>query len=257
MSNERNGRIMLELNNKNAIVTGASRGIGKAIALKLASLGANVAVVYAGNADKAAETVSEIEVLGVKAKAYCCDISSFDASKELITSVIEEFGGVDILVNNAGIVKDCLVLSMKEEDFDRVIDVNLKGAFNMIKNVYQHMMKKRRGRIINLSSVVGLNGNAGQANYAAAKAGIIGMTKSVAKELAARGVTVNAVAPGFIDTDMTASLSEKTKEAILGSIPAKKMGSPEDIANAVAFLSSDEAAYITGEVIKVDGGMAM
>lgn len=248
---------MLDFSNKNAIVTGASRGIGKAIALKLASLGANVAVVYAGNAEKAAETVSEIENIGVKAKAYCCDISSFDAAKELISSVIEEFGGIDILVNNAGIVKDCLVLSMKEDDFDRVIDVNLKGAFNMIKNVYQHMMKKRRGRIINLSSVVGLNGNAGQANYAAAKAGIIGMTKSVAKELAARGVTVNAIAPGFINTDMTASLSDKNKEAIMGSIPAKKMGSPEDIANAVAFLASDEAAYITGEVIKVDGGMAM
>lgn len=248
---------MFELTNKNAIVTGASRGIGKAVALKLAALGANVAVVYAGNAEKANETVAEIEALGVKAKAYCCDVSRFDSAKELIASVIEEFGGVDILVNNAGIVKDCLVLSMKEEDFDRVIDVNLKGTFNMIKNVYQHMMKKRRGRIINLSSVVGLNGNAGQANYAAAKAGIIGMTKSVAKELAARGVTVNAIAPGFIGTDMTAALSDKNKEAIMASIPAKKMGTPDDIANAVAFLASDEAAYITGEVIKVDGGMAM
>ena len=248
---------MFELTNKNAIVTGASRGIGKAVALKLAALGANVAVVYAGNAEKANETVAEIEALGVKAKAYCCDISSFDSAKELIASVIEEFGGVDILVNNAGIVKDCLVLSMKEEDFDRVIDVNLKGTFNMIKNVYPHMMKKRRGRIINLSSVVGLNGNAGQANYAAAKAGIIGMTKSVAKELAARGVTVNAIAPGFIGTDMTAALSDKNKEAIMASIPAKKMGTPDDIANTVAFLASDEASYITGEVIKVDGGMAM
>lgn len=248
---------MFELTNKNAIVTGASRGIGKAVALKLSALGANVAVVYAGNAEKANETVAEIESLGVKSKAYCCDISSFDSAKELIASVIEEFGGVDILVNNAGIVKDCLVLSMKEEDFDRVIDVNLKGTFNMIKNVYQHMMKKRRGRIINLSSVVGLNGNAGQANYAAAKAGIIGMTKSVAKELAARGVTVNAIAPGFIGTDMTAALSDKNKEAIMASIPAKKMGTPDDIANTVAFLASDEASYITGEVIKVDGGMAM
>ena len=248
---------MFELTNKTAIVTGASRGIGKAVALKLAALGANVAVVYAGNAEKANETVAEIETLGVKAKAYCCDVSSFNSAKELIAAVIEEFGGIDILVNNAGIVKDCLVLSMKEEDFDRVIDVNLKGTFNMIKNVYQHMMKKRRGRIINLSSVVGLNGNAGQANYAAAKAGIIGITKSVAKELAARGVTVNAVAPGFIDTDMTATLSDKSKEAIMSAIPARKMGSPEDIANTVAFLASDEAAYITGEVIRVDGGMAM
>ncbi len=248
---------MLDLNNKNAIITGASRGIGRAVAVKLASLGANIAVVYAGNAEKAAETVSEIEALGVKAKAYRCDVSSFDAAKELVASVIEDFGCVDILVNNAGIVKDCLVLSMKEEDFDRVIDVNLKGTFNMIKNVYQHMMKKRRGRIINMSSVVGLNGNAGQANYAAAKAGIIGMSKSIAKELAARGVTVNIVAPGFIDTDMTSALSEKNKEAIMGTIPAKRMGSPEDISNAVAFLASDEASYITGEVIRVDGGMAM
>lgn len=248
---------MLDLSNKNAIVTGASRGIGKAVAVKLASLGANVAVVYAGNAEKAAETAAEIEALGVRAKAYCCDVSNFDAAKDLTASVIEDFGCVDILVNNAGIVKDCLMLSMKEEDFDRVIDVNLKGTFNMVKNVYQHMMKKRRGRIINISSVVGLNGNAGQSNYAAAKAGIIGMSKSVAKELAARGVTVNVVAPGFIATDMTSALSDKNKEAIMGTIPAKKMGTPEDIANTVAFLASDDASYITGEVIRVDGGMAM
>lgn len=247
----------MNLSGKNAVVTGSSRGIGKAIALKLASLGANVAVVYAGNAEKAAETVAEIEALGVKAKAYTCNVADFAQTKSLVAAVIEDFGGIDILVNNAGIIRDGLVLSMKEEDFDKVIDVNLKGAFNMIKNTYQHFMKKRRGRIISISSVVGINGNAGQANYASAKAGIIGLTKSVAKELAARGVTVNAVAPGYIETDMTNSMPEKAKEAIISAIPMKRVGQGEDIANAVAFLASDEASYITGEVIKVDGGMAI
>lgn len=248
---------MMNLSEKNAVVTGSSRGIGKAIALKLASLGANVAVVYAGNAEKAAETVAEIEALGVKAKAYACDVSDFEAAKALVAEVIADFGGIDILVNNAGIIRDGLVLSMKEDDFDKVINVNLKGSFNMIKNTYQHFMKKRRGRIINISSVVGINGNAGQANYASAKAGIIGLTKSVAKELAARNVTVNAVAPGYIETDMTNSMPEKAKEAVMASIPMRRVGQGEDIANTVAFLASDEAAYITGEVIKVDGGMAI
>ena len=248
---------MINLSEKNAIVTGSSRGIGKAVALKLAAQGANVAVVYAGNAEKAAETVAEIEALGVKAKAYACDVSDFEAAKALVAEVIADFGGIDILVNNAGIIRDGLVLSMKEEDFDKVISVNLKGSFNMIKNTYQHFMKKRRGRIINISSIVGINGNAGQANYASAKAGIIGLTKSVAKELAARNVTVNAIAPGYIETDMTNSMSEKAKDAVMSSIPMKRVGQGEDIANAVAFLASDEAAYITGEVIKVDGGMAI
>ena len=248
---------MLDLSGKNAVVTGSSRGIGKAIALKLAALGANIAVVYAGNAEKANETVSEIEALGVKAKAYMCNVADFDEVKALVADIIAEFGGIDILVNNAGIIRDGLVLSMKEEDFDKVIDVNLKGSFNMIKNTYQHFMKKRRGRIINISSIVGINGNAGQANYASAKAGIIGLTKSVAKELAARNVTVNAVAPGYIETDMTNSMPEKAREAVMSSIPLKRVGQGEDIANAVAFLASDEAAYITGEVIKVDGGMAI
>ena len=248
---------MMDLSGKNAVVTGSSRGIGKAIALKLASLGANIAVVYAGNAEKANETVSEIEVLGVKAKAYMCNVADFEEVKALIAGIIAEFGGIDILVNNAGIIRDGLVLSMKEEDFDKVIDVNLKGSFNMIKNTYQHFMKKRRGRIINISSIVGINGNAGQANYASAKAGIIGLTKSVAKELAARNVTVNAIAPGYIETDMTNSMPEKAKEAVMSSIPMKRVGQGEDIANAVAFLASDEASYITGEVIKVDGGMAI
>lgn len=248
---------MLNLSEKNAVVTGSSRGIGKAIAVKLASLGANVAVVYAGNAEKANETVAEIEALGVKAKAYACDVSDFESSKSLVSEVIADFGGIDILVNNAGIIRDGLVLSMKEEDFDKVINVNLKGSFNMIKNTYQHFMKKRRGRIINISSVVGINGNAGQANYASAKAGIIGLTKSVAKELAARNVTVNAVAPGYIETDMTNSMPEKAKEAVMSSIPMKRIGQGEDIANAVAFLASDEASYITGTIMKVDGGMAI
>ncbi len=248
---------MINLTGKNAIVTGSSRGIGKAVALKLASLGANVAVVYAGNREKAEETVAEIEKLGAKAKAYSCDVSSLHDAQNLVSEVIADFGGIDILVNNAGIIKDGLVLSMKEEDFDKVISVNLKGSFNMIKSTYQHFMKKRYGRIINISSVVGINGNAGQANYASAKAGIIGLTKSVAKELAARKVTVNAVAPGFIDTDMTGSMPEKAREAALNAIPMKRMGQGEDIANAVAFLASDEASYITGEVLKVDGGMAI
>lgn len=247
----------MNLSEKNAVVTGSSRGIGKAIALKLASLGANIAVVYAGNAEKAAETVAEIEALGVKAKAYACDVSDFESAKALVAEVVSDFGGIDILVNNAGIIRDGLVLSMKEDDFDKVIDVNLKGTFNMIKNTYQHFMKKRRGRIINISSIVGINGNAGQANYASAKAGIIGLTKSVAKELAARNVTVNAVAPGYIETDMTNSMPEKAKEAVMSSIPMKRVGQGEDIANAVAFLASDEASYITGEVLKVDGGMAI
>lgn len=249
--------IMMDLSGKNAVVTGSSRGIGKAIALRLASLGANIAVVYAGNAEKANETVSEIEALGVKAKAYMCNVADFAEVKALVADIIAEFGGIDILVNNAGIIRDGLVLSMKEEDFDRVIDVNLKGTFNMIKNTYQHFMKKRRGRIINISSIVGINGNAGQANYASAKAGIIGLTKSVAKELAARNVTVNAIAPGYIETDMTNSMPEKAREAVMSSIPMKRVGQGEDIANAVAFLASDEASYITGEVIKVDGGMAI
>lgn len=247
----------MKFENKTAVITGGSRGIGLAIAKKLASQGANIAILYVGDESEGIAAKEALAEYNTKVEQYFCDVSDFNASKEVVDKVIENFGGIDILVNNAGITRDKLVLNMDEKDFDAVIGVNLKGTFNMIKNVYQHMMKKRRGRIINLSSVVGLNGNAGQANYAAAKAGIIGMTKSVAKELAARGVTVNAIAPGFIGTDMTAALSDKNKEAIMASIPAKKMGTPDDIANTVAFLASDEASYITGEVIKVDGGMAM
>ncbi len=248
---------MFELTGKTAIITGASRGIGKAIAMKFAQQGANIAFMHIGDGENAARTEKELTALGIKAKGYECDVSDFDAAKALVDEIIAEFGEVHILVNNAGIIRDGLMLSMKESDFDKVISVNLKGTFNMTKSVYQHFMKKRRGRIINISSIVGLNGNAGQANYASAKAGIIGMTKSVAKELASRNVTANAIAPGFIATDMTASMPEKAREAAIATIPMKHAGQVEDIANTALFLASDEAGYITGEVIRVDGGMAM
>lgn len=248
---------MMDLTGKNALVTGASRGIGKAIALKLAGQGANIAIPYLGDPAEAEETRKEIKALGVKCAMYVCDVSSFEASGEVVEKIIQEFGGIDILVNNAGIVRDKLILSMKEEDFDMVINVNLKGAFNMIKHTYSHFMKKRRGRIISISSIVGLNGNAGQANYSSSKAGLIGLTKSTAKELGGRNVTVNAIAPGFIDTDMTQQLSDKVKDAMKAQIPMKRPGTPEDIANLALFLASDEASYITGEVIRVDGGYAM
>ena len=248
---------MMDLTGKTALITGASRGIGKAIALKLAGQGANIAIPYLGDPAEAEQAQKEIEALGVKCVMYVCYVSSFEASKEVVEKVIEEFGGVDILVNNAGIVRDKLILSMKEEDFDMVINVNLKGAFNMIKHTYSHFMKKRRGRIISISSIVGLNGNAGQANYSSSKAGLIGLTKSTAKELGGRNITVNAIAPGFIDTDMTQQLSDKVKDAMKAQIPMKRPGTPEDIANLALFLASDEASYITGEVIRVDGGYAM
>lgn len=245
------------LQGKTALITGASRGIGRAVAQKFAANGANVAVVYAGSVEKAEETVKELQTLGVKAAAYRCDVADAAAVEQLVKTVIAAFGGIDILVNNAGIVRDKLVLSMKREEFDEVLDTNLGGCFNTIKACYSHFMKKRAGRIINMSSVVGLMGNAGQANYAAAKAGLIGMTKSVAKELAARGVTCNAIAPGYIETDMTGGLSEKARESMLSLIPARRPGSPEDVANAALFLASDLAAYVTGEVLRVDGGMCM
>ncbi len=245
------------LQEKNALVTGASRGIGRAIALELARQGANVAIVYAGNEQKAKEVQEEIQAMGRKAEIYRCNVADFEATKGLVDQVLEDFGGLDILVNNAGIVKDGMVLSMKEEDFDQVVDINLKGAFNLIKHTYSHFMRKRAGRIVNITSVVGLNGNAGQANYSSSKAGLIGLTKSVAKELGARGVTCNAVAPGYINTEMTEVLSDKVKDAMKTLIPMRKPGEPEDVAKAVAFLASDSARYITGEVLRVDGGMAM
>ena len=245
------------LTGKTAVVTGGSRGIGKAIALKMAREGANVAVLYAGNEAAAQETCSLIEQCGVKAKAYRCDVVDDRQTKETVDAILADLGGIDILVNNAGVVRDGLILSMKEEDFDTVINTNLKGAFHMIKHTYRHFMKKRSGRIINITSVSGVTGNAGQANYSSAKAGLIGLTKSTAKELAARNVTCNAIAPGFIDTDMTAALPEKVKATAVEAIPLKRMGSPADIANLAAFLAGDEAGYITGEVIKIDGGLCM
>lgn len=243
------------LKDKNAIVTGASRGIGRAIALRLAELGANVVLNYRSDANSVEEVVKAIEERGVKALAVQGDVSSFEDAKKIVDEAIENFGSIDILVNNAGITKDNLLMRMKEEDFDKVIEVNLKGVFNCTKHVVPVMMKQRSGKIINISSVVGLSGNAGQANYAAAKAGIIGFTKSVAKEIASRGVTVNAIAPGFIQTDMTEVLSDKVKEEIKTNIPLRRLGTPEDIAGVVAFLASNTADYITGQVISVDGGM--
>ena len=242
---------------KTAVVTGGSRGLGRAICLELAKGGANVVLCYAGNEAAAGETVAACEALGAKALAVRCDVARADEVKALMNAAVQAFGRIDILVNNAGITRDDLLMMMKETDFDAVINANLKGTFLCMKAVSRLMMKQRYGRIVNLSSVVGLRGNAGQVNYAASKAGVIGMTKSLAKELASRGVTVNAVAPGFIDTDMTAAMPQAAREATLASIPMGRMGAPEDVARAVAFLSSDEAAYVTGQVLAVDGGMAM
>ena len=245
----------MSLNGKTALVTGASRGIGRAIALRLAEDGANVAVIYAGSADKAEAVVNEITALGVNAKAYRCNVADSAAVNETVKAVTNDLGKIDILVNNAGITRDGLMLRMKDEDFDAVLDTNLKGAFNMIRACYSGFIRKKSGRIINISSVSGIMGNAGQANYSASKAGVIGLTKSVARELASRGNTCNAVAPGFIQTDMTENLGDNNP--LLNSIPLGRMGKPEDIAAAVAFLASDSAAYITGEVLKVDGGLAI
>ena len=245
------------LKDKVAIVTGGTRGIGRAIALKLADKGANIVINYR-NSDKEAEELKAIlEEKGVKVLTVKCDISNFEDSKNLMNKCKEVFGKIDILVNNAGITKDTLIMRMKEEDFDNVIDVNLKGTFNCAKHDSAIMLKQRFGKIINMTSVVGIAGNAGQVNYAASKAGVIGLTKSLAKELGSRGITVNAVAPGFINTDMTASLSEKVKEEASKNIPLKRLGDPEDVANLVGFLASDAANYITGQVINVDGGMVM
>ncbi len=245
------------LQGKTAVVTGGSRGIGKAIALRLAESGADIAIVYAGNEAAATETCELIRQQGRKATAFRCDISDFAQTEKLVADITGEFGGIDILVNNAGIVKDALILSMTESDFDRVLDTNLKGTFNMIKHTYRQFMKRRGGRIINITSVSGIMGNAGQANYASAKSGMIGLTKTVARELAGRNVTCNAIAPGFIDTDMTTALSDKVKDAAVAAIPMKRMGTARDIADLAAFLAGDEAGYITGEVIKVDGGLCM
>ncbi len=248
---------MMNFAGKTAVVTGGSRGLGRAVCLELAKGGANVVLCYAGNEAAAKETTAACEALGAKALAVQCNVAKADEVKALMDAAVKEFGRIDILVNNAGITRDGLLMMMKEEDFDAVIAANLKGTFLCMKAVSRIMMKQRYGRIVNLSSVVGLRGNAGQVNYAASKAGVVGMTKSLAKELASRGVTVNAVAPGFIATDMTAAMTDAAKEATLASIPLQRLGAPEDVAHAVAFLASDEAAYITGQVLCVDGGMAM
>ncbi|HIX98924.1 3-oxoacyl-[acyl-carrier-protein] reductase [Faecalicatena contorta] len=245
------------LDGKIAVVTGASRGIGRAIALELASRGAFVVVNYNGSKDRAEEVKKEIEAAGGKAEVYQCNVSDFEKCQEFIQDVIKTYGRLDILVNNAGITRDGLLMKMSEEDFDKVIETNLKGTFNTIRFASRQMLKQRSGRIINMSSVVGIAGNAGQANYASSKAGVIGLTKAVARELASRGITVNAIAPGFIETEMTAVLSDAVKEASVAQIPLGRFGKPEDIAKTAAFLASDDAGYITGQVIQVDGGMAI
>ena len=247
----------MSLQGKCALVTGGSRGIGRAVCLELARQGARVAVNYAGNAAAAEETVKACEALGAEAFAIQADVADAAASEAMVKEVLARFGRLDILVNNAGVTRDGLMPMMKEADWDAVLDTNLKGAFHCMKAVYRPMMKQKYGRIVNLSSIVGLRGNAGQANYAASKAGLIGLTKSMAKELAARNVTVNAVAPGFIDTDMTAALPEKAREAMLTTIPMGRLGQAEDVAKAVAFFAGDESAYVTGQVLCVDGGMAV
>ncbi len=245
------------LEGKNAIVTGGSQGIGRAIALKLAENGANVAILYVGDRERGAAVAKEIEALGVKALDIYCNVADFEESKTAVDEAVKAFGRIDILINNAGITRDNLILKMSEAEFDAVISVNLKGAFNMIKHTYPLFMRQRYGRTVSISSVVGLGGNKGQANYSASKAGIIGLTKSAAKELASRGATYNAIAPGFIETDMTAVLSEDAKKAMCAQIPMQRTGKPEDVANIALFLASDMASYVTGEVIRCDGGMQM
>ena len=247
----------MNLTGKVALVTGASRGIGRRIAVTLAGYGATVIVNYNGSQAKAEEVVTEIERNGGHAEAIQCNVAEFDAAKKLIDKVVKSYGRLDILVNNAGITKDNLILKMSEEDFDAVLSTNLKGAFNCVKHVARQMLKQKSGRIINISSVSGVMGNAGQANYCASKAGVIGLTKSVARELGSRGITSNAVAPGFIETEMTAVLSDDVKKSMGEQIPLKRFGQTKDIAETVAFLASDLAGYITGQVIQVDGGMAM
>ena len=247
----------MDLTGKVALVTGAGRGIGRQIAVTLAGYGATVVVNYNGSQAKAEEVVKEIEENGGHAEAVQCNVAEFDAAKELIDGVVKKHGHLDILVNNAGITKDNLIMKMSEADFDKVVPRNLKGPSNCVKHVARPMLKQKSGRIINISSVSGVMGNAGQANYCASKAGMIGLTKSVARELGSRSITCNAVAPGFIDTEMTAVLPEDVKEAMGEQIPLKRFGKTQDVAETVAFLASENAGYITGQVIQVDGGMAM
>ncbi len=243
------------LKNKNVFITGASRGIGKAIAINMAKNGANIILVCSSSIEDAQNTSKEIENYGVKSKAYVCDVSDFSSVEKLSKQVLDEFGSVDIIVNNAGITKDGLMLTMKEEDFDKVLDINLKGAFNVVKHFARHMLKRKTGNIINITSVSGMMGNVGQSNYSASKAGLIGLTKTWAKEFATKGIRCNAVAPGFIKTSMTTEIAAKGGDYLLNLIPLKRFGEVEDIAELVSFLASDKASYITGEIIKVDGGM--
>ena len=242
---------------KVAMVTGASRGIGREVAIEMAKAGADIVINYIGDITLAQEVQGQVEALGRKAVIIEADVSNSAAVDELMAKAIAEFSRIDILVNNAGITRDNLLARMKEEDWDAVMNVNLKSMFNCSKSVLKYMMKQRYGRIINISSVVGVMGNAGQANYAAAKAGALGLTKSIAKEVASRNITVNAVAPGFIDTEMTANLPDKVKEEMLSGVPIKRLGLPLDIANAIIFLASDNASYITGQTLHIDGGMIM
>ncbi len=243
--------------NKVALITGGNGGIGKAISIKLAKQGYDIVINYYSDYEGALETKIICEKYKVNVMLYKCDVSNFDEVENMMRNIVEQMGRIDVLVNNSGVTKDTLILRMKESDFDRVININLKGCFNCIKHISKIMMKQKFGVIVNISSVVGLVGNAGQVNYSASKSGILGITKSVAKELVSLNVRCNAIAPGFIETDMTENLPKTVKEDILKSIPMKKMGNPEDVANVVNFLVSDESKYITGQVINVDGGMVM
>ena len=245
------------LDGKVALVTGAARGIGKAIAMRFAEQGANVAFTDLVINEAAEQTVAELEAMGVKAKGYASNAASFEESHEVVKQIVEDFGRIDILVNNAGITRDGLIMKMSEADFDAVLDTNLKGCFHTIRHMSRYFLRQKAGKIINISSVSGVLGNAGQANYSASKAGVIGLTKAVARELASRGINVNAVAPGFVETDMTGALSDAQKESLTGQIPLGRAGRAEDIAKAVAFLASSDADYITGQVLSVDGGMAI
>jgi 3-oxoacyl-[acyl-carrier protein] reductase len=247
----------VRLEGKVALVTGASRGIGREIALEFAREGADVAVNYAGSEEKAREVAEEIKAMGRKALLVQCDVSDSQAVQDMIKSVVDYFGGLDILVNNAGITRDNLILRMKEEEWDAVINTNLKGVFLCTKAAARAMMKKRSGRIINISSIVGIIGNPGQANYVAAKSGVIGLTKTTAKEFASRGITVNAIAPGFISTDMTEDLPEEVKEAMIKQVPLARIGEPKEIARVALFLASPDSSYMTGQILRVDGGMGM
>lgn len=244
------------LENTSAIITGATRGIGRAIAVEFAKQGANVAFTYSSSVEAAVTLEKELQELGVKAKGYQSNAADFDLAQELAADVLKEFGSIDVLINNAGITKDNLLMRISEDDFDKVIEINLKSVFNLTKAVIRPMMKQRKGSIINMSSVVGLKGNAGQSNYAASKSGIIGFSKSVALELGSRNIRSNVIAPGFIETEMTAKLDEKVVEGWRNEIPLKRGGTPEDIANACVFLASDMSAYITGQTLSVDGGMS-